>query len=397
MVRKPGLLNRCAQSCCPTDAMRFLTHQGYLIMAGFFMTATAWASNPLLFWKKTDLIQLEASGRLSKICPKGSTQTLDQLQLKDYRTVVPWMGAWYATRFQRIPQEKGPSKRTLELLESQDGKHWEVWASLPLEDGRGQPSYFLPLGNEKVLMVAGSSWLFDGKASGRFALGRRVSPGSQSRLVIERILPLELPKDVESRAVDLLGPLFFFPTLQAVEGGWALVHSTTGQIWTFWMEGGVFRQRRTALYPWMLEGYAKNQRFETPILYSAPQVDGSVLVAARSAAAVLETRPQTDQEGQKVPLTHAEKAMSKEALMQQMMDRAKAQAPELERQRLAHWRKNPELLWFEVDPKEGRVREVHPQGAPSLLPEKPPFRFTLDGKGRVRTASTSQLTAIHVK
>ena len=160
-----------------------------------------------------------------------------------------------------------------------------------------------------------------------------------------RLLTIEsIPMDIGSFKGGL--PVIEF------DDGFAIVNRHYGMFWVF-DEQGRFR-RRIRLFDQgvdselcQLKAYWRHER---AVLGCQPTRDGKLLVATRSAGAVLFARtdhPLLDEQGQ-------------------------PEKPELfqARQRWS-WSDRPDILWWEVDPKEATASKINaPHGAPTVMTEQ---------------------------
>ena len=203
-------------------------------------------------------------------------------------------GRFYGTQLQKTAE----GRREVRLLSSAEGRDWRVEGILPLKTAGIWSLH--PLGGEWILAVSKDLFWVEGKASPLALFRRR----GADQLGFERLLDLDLPKGYLQGLKGLPGgdgfgfaetsaPFFkVFYTLgkelvMRTEGALAFASAETGRIWV--VKGGESPSIRSgALYTgvdsaWCLE--AKGD-LEKGILGCQPQVDGRLLVAARSEEAL---------------------------------------------------------------------------------------------------------------
>lgn len=338
-----------------------------------------------LFWEPDHLLRVDWSGPWSMVARKGGAKVrAGTIQFPGVAAKPHFVdGAFFVTVPFNEPESGAKNgARGLKLLTSPDGRTWEEWARYPLRPGSPRATALLNLGNDRVALIAAVADFSAGEGRlSKLAVGRRKQRSGGSEIEIERVLDMGLP-DALARKSGLGGAFgfLFVPWVVQIPGGFALVHPQTGYLWTLFREGEGVKVRTARLYGWMEDLLLKGQAHETVVLDVQPTSEGTLLFAARTEGGVLATTAQREETHKSRPVP---KGMALDEAAQAAAERAQLFQAQGDDQRLAHWRNYPQLKWFRVDPGTGQVHETNPSGAPSSLPAKPPFSFTMTLKGQV--------------
>jgi hypothetical protein len=305
---------------------------------------------PYMLWRDGKAMVFETGeGGLPIVRVEGPGQRADQISLPDWAKHPDFAdGSYWATRLERRTGET-----RVNLYQSDDARAWH-WAGV-WSNKFGILHRLVPLFGGKFLAIAATTFQRDQDRS-PFAI---LTTGNDGTLAIEGLVPLGLEKIPMPAPMTKVGP----ELLTKTDPTWIANFLALGTTMVRYPDGIVICAQRPG-YFWILDDGSSRLKVRLVRLYDSlseeklrashglgfavlgvqPRPNGHLLVAARTEAAVL------DGAAEELP---ASKGWNDEVDPASFEKRAKA------------FRRHPELVWWDLDPKSGTwTADPGPQGVP---------------------------------
>jgi len=348
-----------------------LTFSGLNLAAQVFpaeQTALFWGPSGELYCRQGHEVRVEA--------PPARPSLTRMIKLPSDLETVHVEGGWFWGN-RRV---RKPGGQEIQVLRSADGAHWHFVARWVV--GPRQPGCRILAMGAHFLATATMATFQDGNQSSRVAV---LTQGRGNDLRLKRLIDLG-PKE---------GPQgIFVPWALALPDGWALVHFRTGHLWTIRALGDRIQTRPYKVFDKVPDrALAGNMPLDVAVLGCQPGPTGDLLIATRSEDAVLKGRafaksvsPELGQPGWVDPeLLKDPSPQARETVRRAVEAYGKRQDELQDTVEPKVLEAFPELLWWELDPREGTLRRCEPPaGAPSRIGSLEVlksfrFRFRVDG------------------